>query len=218
MEEDSDETGTLLTAMWHRARCQFAVFPLIGHVPGYFPREYQREQTSLRFHYLLERSRALASDPTIGLVFLHLPVPHPPAIYSRTIGKFTNRGPNNYLDGLALADWTLGQIQQSIDGAGLGARTALIVTADHGWRMLWRGTPDWTPEEEAASRGIDTSGVPFLVKLPGQQSGAVFASPLDNVITGDIALAVLKRQLVRATDILRYLDVRPRPEAPRTSY
>ena len=39
-------------------------------------------------------------------------------------------------------------LRQAIDQAGLGDSTAILVSADHGWRThLWRGDAEWTTEE-----------------------------------------------------------------------
>jgi len=206
--EEPTQEPSLPEAMLHRARCQLAAFPLLGHLPGFFPREYQRQETAARFQYLLRKSRDLAADSSIGLTLLHLPTPHPPAIYNRASGQFSNRGPNGYLDSVALADVTLGQLRQSVTAAGLDSSTAIIVSADHGWRMLWRGGPDWTAEEEAASKDLDTSGVPFLVKLPGDSRSIVYDRPLNTVVTGELILAILRGNITGNEQAAEWLRVR----------
>jgi hypothetical protein len=82
-----------------------------------------------------------------------------------------------------------------MEQAGLWDRTALLISADHGWRTrIWRGTPDWTPADEAASRQ-DTSAVPFLLKLPGQASGVVYDKPFNTVVTRRIITDILGGEL-----------------------
>jgi hypothetical protein len=144
---------------------------------------------------MLQHSRELVADPSIGLVLLHLPVPHTPAIYSRSKGALAEEGPVSYLDNVALADQTLGVLRQAIEQAGLWDRTALLVSSDHGWRTrMWRGGAGWTAEEEAASHA-DTSGVPFLLRLPGQTSGLRYDNPFNTVITRQILTHILSGQL-----------------------
>ena len=75
-----------------RARLQIAVLPLIGHLPGMFPGAHHWIEKAVRFSWLLDRSRRFAADPAIGLVLIHLPVPHPPAFYDRTKGVITATG------------------------------------------------------------------------------------------------------------------------------
>jgi hypothetical protein len=206
--EEPLDPRPLAAAMAERARWQIATLPLVGHLPGYFPREVQREAADARFQYLLRRSRALAVDPSVSLVFLHLPVPHPPAIYRRDTRQFSHRGPGNYLDSVALADWTLGQLTSAIRRAGLEERTTLVVGADHGWRSLWRGGPDWTDEEEAASRGIDTMGVPFLVELPGAKEKVTYTRPFNTVVTAGLVLEILQARVRTPAEVGTWLSER----------
>ncbi len=207
--EEPTEEPSLPEAMTHRARCQLNAFPLIGHLPGVFPREYHRQESAARFHYLLEMSRALAADPSMGLVFIHLPVPHPPAIYDRAAKQFSYRRANTYLDAVALSDLALGEIRESIARAGLDGTTALIVSSDHGWRTEnWRGTPGWTAEDESISRETDTMGVPFLVKLPHDNLAVTYPRPLNTVVTGSLVLRILNGQITQHAQVEDQLNGR----------
>src|ERR1039458_2401311 len=82
------------------------------------PETLRRRERIERFLWLLQHARELAADPSIGLVLLHLPVPHTPAIYSRSKGALAEEGPLSYLDNVALADQTLGVLRQAIEEAG----------------------------------------------------------------------------------------------------
>jgi arylsulfatase A-like enzyme len=100
-----------------------------------------------------------------------------------------------YLDNLVLADRALGLLRQSLEEAGLWDQSAILVSADHGWRTsFWRGTPQWTRAEEAASHS-DTSRVPFLLKLPRQTSGVAYEKPLPTVVTRRLITAILSGRL-----------------------
>ncbi len=198
--EETFERQPLPQAMWYRVKLQVAALPLLGHFPGMFPGIYPRQEKATRFLYLMDRAREVVSDPAIGLALIHLPIPHPPAIYSRAKGAITAVGSIGYLDSVQQADGTLGSLRRAIENAGLEDRTAILVSADHGWRTnLWRGTAEWTPDEEAASHQ-DTSGVPFLLKLPGQTSGTVYASPFNTVITRRLLVDVLEGRLNTAAE------------------
>jgi hypothetical protein len=193
--EERSEPQPLVRAMWYRANLQFAVLPLMGHMPFVFPGIHHRREKSKRFSYLLDRAREMAANPAIGLALLHLPVPHPPAIYDRRKGVMSADGSIGYLDSVALADRTLGALRQEMERAGLWDHTAVLVSADHGWRTyLWRGGPEWTAEEEAASRN-DTSGVPFILKLPGQTSEVAYNKSFGTVITRQIITDILSGRL-----------------------
>jgi len=135
------------------------------------------------------------ADPSIGLALIHLPIPHPPAINSRSGRGLTAQGRNGYLDSVALVDQTLGLLRRRMEQAGLWDTSAVLVSADHGWRThLWRGDPDWTPDDESASH-TDASGVPFLLKLSGQSSGVLYTKPLRTIVTSRLITEILSGRL-----------------------
>lgn len=199
--EERFQPQSLLRSMRDRANFQFAALPLVGHLPGVFPGIYPREEKRRTFSYLLDRARQIVADPSTGLALIHLPVPHPPAIQNRIHGAMTGERRIGYLDGVALADDTLGALRQAIEQAGLWDRTALLVSADHGWRTyIWRGGPEWTDDEEVAARN-DTSGIPFLLRLPGQTSGVFYSKPFNTIITRQVIMDILGERLTDLTMI-----------------
>jgi hypothetical protein len=201
--EEPSQPRPLLAAMGDRVELQFIALPLIGRLSGIRPRKCQRDAKTNRFFHLLDRARSIAADAAIGVALIHLPVPHSPAIYNRSTGRFTVTDRVSYLDSVALADRTFGEIRRTIEAAGLWDRTAVLVSSDHGWRTyLWRGTPDWTAEDEAASRG-ETMGVPFLLKLPGQKGGLGYDRRFDTVVSAWLITAILDGSL---TDPNRIAD------------
>lgn len=181
-------------SMWDRARLQLAALPGAGHFPGLFPTRELEERIKL-FSLLLDRALEWSADPSIGLLLLHLPVPHPPSIFSAAEGTLTSKGRMGYLDNLVLADRVMGRLQRTLEQTGLWDRSAVLVSADHGWRTgFWRSGPGWTAAEEAASHG-DTSRVPFLLKLPGQTSGTAYDKPLPTIVTRRLISEILRRHL-----------------------
>lgn len=204
--EEPTEPQPLPDAMWNRARLQVATLPLVGHLPGFFPGIYHRRAKIERYSYLLDCAREAVADPAIGLVLIHLPIPHPPAIYNQSSGQITADGRIGYLDNVALADRTLGMLRQSLEQAGLWDRTAVLVSADHGWRpALWRGTPEWTAGEEAASHS-DTYGVPFLLKLPSQKAGFVYQKRFNTIITRRVITDTLSGALTNPGQLPDNID------------
>jgi hypothetical protein len=200
--EETFEPQPLPAAMWYRAKLEVAALPLLGHLPGFFPGFYARQEMQRRFSSLLGRALEFVSDPSIGLVLIHLPVPHPPAIYDRGKRAFVTRGPSGYADNVALADNAVGAVRRAMERAGLWDGAAVLVSADHGWRTgLWRGTPEWTREDEALSHQ-DTSGVPFLLKLPSQTSPFVYAEAFNTVVTRRIITEILQGKLREPSQIV----------------
>jgi hypothetical protein len=206
--EELVERQPLAGAMRDRAKLQFAALPLIGHLPGVFAGNYQQRKDKERsFSHQLAWALEVVADPSIGLALIHLQIPHPPAIYSASTDMMTATGDLGYLDNVALADRTLGTLRGAMEQAGLWDRTALLISADHGWRTrIWRDTPDWTPADEAASRQ-DTSAVPFLLKLPGQASGVVYDKPFNTVVTRRIITDILDGKLTTLGSIPQLIDL-----------
>jgi hypothetical protein len=133
------------------------------------------------FDYVTLASAAdrMLDDPSIGFVFLHLPIPHPGGIYNRTTGRFA-LSHSTYIDNLALADRCLGHIRAELEERGEWDGSTVVIMADHSWRtkLFWSSVPDWTKEEQMASNGGGFDDRPaYIVKLPHQQTGARIDAP-----------------------------------------
>ena len=210
--EEPSEPQSLASSVADRMLLQVAAFPLIGHIRGYFPAQFHHKEKIRRFQHLLRSACEYASDGSLGLVLIHLPTPHPPAIYSRTEKRFTAGEHVSYLDSVALADVALGEIRRSIDRAGLSGNTAIIVSADHGWRTnMWRGGPEWTAEEESASLGINVSGVPFLAMLPRMTEPVAYSESFDTIVTSRMIMGILEKKIESPAQIAELIRRQPRP-------
>jgi sulfatase-like protein len=143
---------------------------------------------------LLAEAGAAVADTSLHFLFVHLPVPHNPVIYDRDPGTLTvhNYSVYGYHDNLALADRTLGVMRRALEGAGLWDRATIIVTADHSRRA-----------------GERDPRVPFLVKLAGQRgAGPVYRRPFNTIALHDLALALLRGEIVSGSRLTRWLDER----------
>ena len=139
----------------------------------------------------------LLEDSRADFVLLHIPVPHPGGIYDRRTKTFTTHHAS-YIDNLALADRYLGHVREVLEKRGEWDSSAIVVMGDHSWRtkLLWRGSPGWTAEDEAASDGGQFDDRPgYIVKLPGQVERARIDIPfaaartralLDGILDGSI--------------------------------
>ena len=113
----------------------------------------------------------------------------------------TAEGEIGYVDSVAVADRTLGELRLSIEDAGLWERTALLVTADHGWRTkVWRDNPEWTREDEAVSH-VDTSGVPFVLRLPGQHASLLYSRRFNTLLTRRLLEGILRGTLTTPAQV-----------------
>lgn len=149
-----------------------------------------------------ERVRAaalrVATDPHIGLGFVHWPVPHIPAIYNSATREFTTGAEGSYIDNIELADRSLAEVRVAMERAGTWEATNVLVSADHSWRSPPGG-----------SAAVDAR-VPFILKLAGRREALRYDRPFNTVITHDLLLALLAREIRRVDDVRRWLDARRR--------
>jgi hypothetical protein len=147
------------------------------------------------FRDLLWHSDHALEKPNLDFVLIHLPLPHPPGFYDRRTQKFDDSGDHSYIDNLALADKTLGQVMSILQQSPRWKDTDVIICGDHSWRSwMWSSTRSWTAEDQAASHGGQFDPRPMLmVHLAGQETPATVGSPypllrvhviLDDLIQG----------------------------------
>jgi hypothetical protein len=137
----------------------------------------------------------MASDPDLGLIFVHMPAPHAPHPYDRVQKAFTkaNSPFEGYLDSLALSDRLLGDLRSSITKAGLWDRTILLVSSDHPYRN---------------SRMVDGKSdprVPFLLKLPGRKRGIEYTTPLQTLVSRRLLESLVKGELTSLDQVVNWL-------------
>jgi hypothetical protein len=125
------------------------------------------------FASMMDSAQRLVTNENIDFAFVHLYLPHPPGFYDRKTGRVLIGG--SYIDNLALADRSLGELLQSLAGTRDADETTLIVSSDHSWRVgLWRHAFGWTKEDELASGHGHFDPRPVLmVRFPGQTAAAI---------------------------------------------
>lgn len=172
------------------------------------------------YRILCAQAKSAATNPTFDLLLIHLPVPHPPGVYDRTTGAFTTTGASSYLDNLALADRTLGELRQAMEQAGTWENANVILSSDHWWRTdFWDKHPFWTNADQLLAAGGGDHRVPFLVKLARQQTPSTYAAAFNTVLTHDLILALLNGQITDAAQLKTWLDAhRTIGESPYESY
>jgi hypothetical protein len=151
-----------------------------------------------RYESMLDSAKDLVSNPRLGLVLLHMSVPHGPGIYDRkrqvlTVLDFKN---DWYYDNLELADRTLGDIRKAMEDSGQWDRSTVIVSSDHSLRPGIMVHPRYDPH------------VPFLIKAAHQKQGFDYHRAFNAVITADMILAVLSGKLQTPEEISSWLDQR----------
>jgi hypothetical protein len=172
------------------------------------------------YRALLSRAEAVVANREFGLTFVHMPVPHPPYIYDRARGEFRDSAGGSYLDNLALADRTFGELRRAMEQAGTWDETTVVVSSDHWMRSdYWRVRPFWNAEDAATFQERVEHRVPFIVKLAGQKSGVTYDMPFNTVLTHDLVLEVLGGRIKDPGELAAWLDAhRTIGESPYQSY
>jgi hypothetical protein len=164
------------------------------------------EQSSADFHVrdaegVVAPAEALIRDEQIGLVFIHLAVPHPPGVYDRRAQHV--RAGGSYLDNLALADVYLGTLLQAIQSTRLAASTTIVICSDHSWRTpMWRNSAGWTIEDEQVAKGGFDSRPVLLVHFPGETDGHTIGRAINSVVMHDILQDMLRGKLLAEQDFM----------------
>lgn len=145
------------------------------------------------------------ADVRLGLVYAHLGVPHPPSIYSRARAGFAGDG--GYLDNVALADRTLGELRQALRDSGMADRTVLILSSDHAFRGRSVGA-HWIAADQKLFEGHKDTRVPFIVYFPGAPRRTVHPREFNTVMTHDLVLDILRGEVRTPQQVTEWLDQR----------
>lgn len=153
------------------------------------------------FENLRARSLATLENSDADFILLHLPIPHPPAIYSRHTGQFTYASGASYIDNLALADRTLGELLGVLQSSPRWPQTTVIVNGDHSWRVvLWRdGLFQWSPEDQKVSGGVFDSRPAVLVHRAAQASPATVSGRFQLILLNRLLGTQIKSERVVAS-------------------
>jgi hypothetical protein len=165
--------------------------------------DLRAEQHISDYVALADAAKRMLDDKSAGFVFIHLPIPHPGGIYNRATDRFALRH-SSYIDNLALTDKLLGQIRTELEGRGEWDSSAVVVMGDHSWRtkMFWEDLSDWTKEDQIASDGGGFDDRPgYIVKLPGQRTGARIDAPFGALNTRSLFDALLSQSIRSKEDL-----------------
>ena len=161
------------------------------------------------YRNIMAHAQTLIDDHGLRFVFLHIPVPHGPAIYDRRLHRLRPSG--TYLDSLVLADDTLGTLLQEIAVSGSSDRTTVIVSSDHSWRIyLARYSESWTDEDERACGGRFDDRPVLLIHFPDEQSGADVRAAVPEMLEHDMIAGMLQGQISQPQDLAAFLSKRDR--------
>jgi hypothetical protein len=143
------------------------------------------------YEALIAAAKRYASDPSIGVAFVHLNVPHMPYFDSPGIRGILrgNRNDALYIDSLRWVDNVVGEVVSSLSGSGLDSRTAIVLSSDHPARLVSRLTPY----------------VPFIVHLPTYDAGLVTTQEFSALGSADLVLAIATGEVQSPLDVENFL-------------
>jgi len=168
----------------------------------------------LQTHLNLQRHMTdLLKEDQADFIFLHMPIPHSPNIWSRVNDDYARGCGSSYLDNLALADRMLGSVLTVLQQSPRWKDTTVIVQGDHSWRiMLWDWLPAWTEEDDQASRSQFDPRPALLIHNAGQtkpeSDGRALSllfvhDALEDLLRGKAAQPVTQRSGRPATEVQR---------------
>lgn len=154
---------------------------------------FDRGQRGRMLHSkLFKDAQKLAVDPDYQLIFIHFAIPHAPRINKKWgLVNITQWG---YFGNLELADQTFGILRKSMEEQGFWDNTVILVTSDHQWRKSNRIDGKKDPR------------VPFILKLPGEKDGVVYKPSFNAVLTKEILIGILKKDIRTYNDLTKWLN------------
>ena len=166
------------------------------HLISPFGQSLPTQKHAYEYQKVLESARTMAVDRRLSLTLLHVPIPHWPYFYNSRTGSYDRKNSlvSGYFDSLILADRMFGILRRDLEAAGLWDDTVILVSSDHSHR--------------AGARQIDGKSdprVPFLLKMAGQKTGSEFPPEFNTVLTKDLLLAILKREVGTPEEAMEWL-------------
>ncbi len=155
--------------------------------------KWLRARAVRSFESIRSATLEMAVDPKRDFVVVHVNVPHWPYVYDPSSDEFKIWGSDfTYADNVIRADKMLSEIERESRKAGLWDRAAVVVMADHGWRLL----PGFSSEPGA---------IPMMIKMPDQSEEVRFDEELDSVFTKRLLLSILQRELRTPQEVVSWL-------------
>ena len=144
----------------------------------------------------------IVSDPRLNLVFVHMSIPHLPAIYLASGDTISTGSATTYLDNLRLVDRTIRDLRQSLEESGMWDTSTILLTADHPLRVR--------PERVQTSlSAVQHAEVPYLLKMAGQKQGLAYDTPMQEIVTKSLLLAILNGEVATPSRVAAWLDQNP---------
>lgn len=141
---------------------------------------------------IFEEAKKLAVDSRYGLMFIHIPVPHPPYIYQHAWWDQSIKG---YADNLVLSDKILGWIRKDMELKGVWENTTIIISSDHSYGKAKKFD------------GKEDHRIPFMIKLANQEDAIIYQTEFNTVLTHDLVLDILNKKVTTHGEIVDWLNI-----------
>ncbi len=151
-------------------------------------------QHLIAYKEILNAARNLVANPQYQLVLVHFDVPHLPSI-AHYCWRDDSQTPKDYEDNLIIMDQTFSKLREIMESKGIWDNTTVIVSSDHWLRR----------ERYIRDRQVDHR-VPFILKLAEQKKNIVYKPAFNTVLTHDLILALLKKEVVTEADLVKWFE------------
>ena len=162
-------------------------------------------KSTTNFSVAIDKAIEQARNPEMDMVFIHLPLPHPPYFFNERV-KEINEG-RSYFGNLNLADEVLGKIRKSMEKYGLWDNSTVIVSSDHPWRIKDH-MAKLTSEEMKITEGKEGKRIPFILKLKNQKKSIEFDEPFNTVITNELILSIVNGNISTVEEANKWVTKR----------
>lgn len=188
-------------------------FGKLSHILGIknlFPSQWIKKKQTTRcmkwYNSLLKQIDTCIENPNLQLNFFHLPLPHYPTCYDPQTKKIALKK-TKYFDNVYLSEKILRYIRQSLEKKNLWDSSTIIVTSDH-WLRTEKGFIDeYILQEDASFQKLlekrKAPYVPFLIKMPFQQSIRQIDTKISSLILHDIVVQIMNSTLETEDQVIQ---------------
>jgi hypothetical protein len=178
--------------------------PLLARLGIDLETTWRKRLHAISYQQVHEDLLRTITDPRLNFVYVHMSVPHPPAIYNASRDEISFESGDSYFDNLRLVDRTIRDIRETLEKAGMWDTSTILLTADHPLRL---GPGAAWPREPHHRMGLQQHAqVPYLLRLAGQTSRVSYSKPMQAIVTKDLLLAILGGRVTTPELVAGWLD------------
>ena len=95
----------------------------------------QKQRHALAYEEVHDAMLRTVTDPRLNLVYVHMSIPHLPAIYLASTDTLSSASNTTYVDNLRLVDRTIRDLRRKLSDSGMWDSSTILLTADHPLRV-----------------------------------------------------------------------------------